>query len=407
MKKILLVAIIFISITHLGAQPLERVFPSEVGLDRDQLSYADKAIEKQIELGNIPGAVLAVVKDGKMAYVKSFGKTSYQKQASKMSEHTIFDIASCTKSVATAVAAMILIERGELSLRDNVDNYIKDFNKNKIFEEKHYRVYVKNLMTHTSGLPPYVTMETLKENYDTLNRAAVIDYAKTTGLRYIPGDGFKYSCINYIVLQQIIEQISGQSLRDFAKENIFAPLKMNHTDYLPLGNKTSKAWAKKKDIAPSEQPKKKPALVGIVHDPLAREINEGISGNAGVFSTAEDLAVFCAMILNNGKYHNTKILSPLAVRTMTSVPKNLSEFGRAPGWDVSSPFSSNMGDLFALESFGHTGTTGCSITLDKENNMAIILLTNATLCSEYEAKNIVNLRSRVANCVAASIEKLP
>jgi len=195
-------------------------------------------------------------------------------------------------------------------------------------------------------------------------------------------------------LQRIIETISGQNLRDFAKANIFDVLGMTHTDYQPSGETL-------KRVAPTEVQKDGSVLRGVVHDPLARVMNGGISGNAGVFSDANDLSILSVALLNNGEYKGHRILSPRGVKAMTTVPNSLRAFGRTPGWDNSSDYASNEGDLLSPDTYGHTGYTGTSIVIDPVNDLAIILLANRV--HPKDKGDMVRIRSLVANAVAASI----
>ncbi len=397
MRGVFTILALFIATAAATAQPLDIVEPESVGMSSTHLKYADIVIEKAIAEEYIPGAVLAVVKDGKMAYLKAYGSKSTTPNVEPMDVNTIFDIASCTKPISTALSAMILIERGQLSLRDNLDTYFPDINKNKSYNGRRCTIKVKNLLTHTTGFTSYVAPATLEAKYKKANKEAMIKYIKSEPLRYETGKDFKYSCLNYITLQYIIEQITGQSLREFANENIFDRLEMNETDYMPT------EWADPSRIAATEVYSRDSVSRGVVHDPLAYNVNNGVSGNAGVFSTASDLAIVAAMILGDGTYNGKTILSPLTVDAMCRIPSDLSSLGRSLGWDVSSAYSSNIGDIFGASSFGHTGFTGCSMTLDREHDIAVILLTNGIHSSKYQSKEMISLRSRVANCVAASV----
>ena len=178
-------------------------------------------------------------------------------------------------------------------------------------------------------------------------------------------------------------------LDQFSEENIFKPLNMNNTVYKP---EVSCAVTEIIDDEP---------LDGIVHDPLARIMMNCVSGNAGLFSTADDMSVYAQMMLNLGEYNGMRILSPLAVRTMTTVPEKVRFAGRALGWDVDSPYSSNGGDLFPYGSYGHTGYTGTSMWIDPMTETVVILLTNRV--HPNDSASVVRLRSLVANVVAASI----
>ncbi|MGV8962627.1 MAG: serine hydrolase [Candidatus Saccharimonadaceae bacterium] len=396
MKSIILFLATLFFALHINAQHLQRVSPEQVGMNSQKLLQADHVIELAIVNKEIPGAVLAVVKDGKMAYLKSYGNKQIYPSSISMDVNTVFDLASLTKPVATAISAMILVERGQLRLLDKVNIFIPNFNG---WTDKNGKkdIRIIDLMTHTSGLPSYAPVAQL-QNKQVENRSdQLIEYIATVKRDFEPQTDFQYSCLNYITLQRIIEIITKQSLRTFAKQNIFDILGMSHTDYLPIGETLTLT-------APTERLKDGSVLKGVVHDPLARIMNLGISGNAGLFSDANDLAILVAALQNNGEYNGKRILSPLGVKTMRTVPRNTNTIGRTPGWDVFSPYSSNNGDLFGPNTYGHTGYTGTSITIDPDANTAVILLTNRA--HPNDSGDVVRLRSLVANVVAASIENI-
>ncbi|MFI3317811.1 MAG: serine hydrolase [Rikenellaceae bacterium] len=405
MKRILLLFTIISFAINLSAQPLKMVRPESVGLSKNHLKYADKTIERAIAEGYIPGAVLAIVKDGSMPYLKAYGNRTLLPTATPMREDTIFDMASCTKSIVTSISLMRLLERGELSLNDNLDLYIPDFNKDRSFGGKPCSVKIINLLTHTSGLVPYVPAELLEQRLGWADKERLIEYVKSASQRFECGAEFQYGCVNFIILQYIIEQITGVSLQEYASENIFKPLGMHRTGYLPLGGKSGEdAWAKASEIAPSETMADGVSLCGVVHDPMARLICGGVSGNAGLFSSASDLALLSAALLGDGSYRSNRILRELTLKTMISPPKQLEISSRALGWDVSSCFSSNMGDMISGEIFGHSGFTGTSITIDKEKKIAIILLTNAIHAPGYDPGRVSQLRAAVANVVFSAMD---
>lgn len=408
MKQIFLVVALFLVSSSLNAQYLELVEPEEVGLSSERLYYTDMAIEKAITESKIPGAVLAIVKGGAMPYLKAYGNKRLFPDVEKMTVNTVFDIASCSK-IITAISAMILIEQGKLSLRDDLEWHIHDFNKGQFYNGKRCVIRVQNLLTHSSGLPPYLSITTLKKKYDTLNRENLIDYIANSRRKFVPNSDFKYSCLNFIVLQHIIEKVSEQSLRDFAKMHIFDVLGMEDTDYIlldnyvHLGSSESETRVNLDMVAPTAYCGEDSVLCGSVHDPLANILNGGVSGNAGVFSTAQDLGVLLLTLLNGGEYNDQRILSPLGMVAMSRIPDVVKENGRALGWDANSAYSSNQGDLLSASTLGHTGYTGTSIVIDAENDLAIILLTNSVHIKDYESKDIIRLRTLVANSVAASI----
>ena len=395
MKSILLFFTTLLFALQINAQHLELVSPEQVGISSKQILHADKIIERAIQQKEIPGAVLAVVKDGKMAYLKAYGNKQIFPSTLSMDVNTVFDLASVTKPVATAISAMILVERGQLRLLDKVNLYIPNFKEWTDGRNKK-DIRIIDLMTHTSGLPSYAPVAQLEKEKVSSRPNQMIEYIATVKRDFEPQTDFQYSCLNYITLQRIIETISKQSLRTFAKENIFDVLGMVHTDYIPFGETLERT-------APTERMKDNSVLKGIVHDPLARIMNLGISGNAGLFSDANDLAILVAALQNDGEYNGKRILSPMGVRTMRTVPRSTETIGRTPGWDVFTPYASNNGDLFGPNTYGHTGYTGTSITIDPDANTAVILLTNRA--HPNDGGEVVRLRSLVANVVAASIIK--
>lgn len=423
------------------AQPLQRVAPEQVGMDSHKLMYADEAIETAIADKEIPGAVLAVVRNGKMAYLKAYGNRRVYPAVEPMTVNTIFDMASCSKSMSTAVCTMILAERGKIRLSDPVSRYIPGFKDWTSEDGKTSKtIRIADLLTHSSGLPPYAPVAELEKKYGSPNPAGLMEYIAGCRRDFKPQTDFQYSCLNFITLQHIIETVSGQSLRDFARENIFDVLGMNHTDYLPCHRDKNGRWinivdeetrgqgkertkgqgdkptsaansqfsilhSQLQEVAPTEKQPDGQVLCGQVHDPLARVMNGGISGNAGVFSCADDIALLCAALQNGGEWNGRRILSPLGVKAMRSVPRATADLGRTLGWDCFTAYASNNGDLFGPHTYSHTGYTGTSIVIDPDNDTSVILLINAV--HPEDGHSVVRLRSLVSNAVAASLYPAP
>lgn len=432
MKPLYFFLFLFLGLQAATAQPLQRVAPEQVGMDSRKLMYADEAIEKAIAENGIPGAVLAVVRNGKMAYLKAYGNKRVYPNTEPMTTGTIFDMASCSKSMSTAICAMILAERGKIRMLDPVSLYIPNFKSWESEDGKDKKtIRIADLMTHTSGLPPYGPTAELEKQYGSPNPDGLMEYIATCKRDFKPQTDFQYSCLNFITLQHIIETVSGQSLRDFARQNIFDVLGMNHTDYLPCQRDKNGQWINTslphwlqsdaphsaanyqlsplnyqlKNVAPTEKQPNGQVLCGQVHDPLARIMNGGISGNAGVFSCAEDIAVLCAALQNGGEWNGHRILSPLGVKAMRTVPRATATLGRTLGWDNFTAYASNNGDFFGPNTYGHTGYTGTSIVIDPDNDTSVILLINAV--HPTDGHSVVRLRSLVANAVAASIFPTP
>ena len=226
-----------------NAQSLQRVAPEQVGMDSRHLLYADEAIETAIANKDIPGAVLAVVRNGKMAYLKAYGNKRVYPNTEPMTVNTIFDMASCSKPMSTAICTHILAERGKLRLLDPVSLYIPEF-KSWVSEDGKDKkiIRIADLLTHTSGLPPYAPTSELEKQYGSPSPDGMIEYIVNCRRDFKPQTDFQYSCLNYITLQRIIETVSGQSLRDFARENLFDVLGMAHTDYLPCKRDKNGKW---------------------------------------------------------------------------------------------------------------------------------------------------------------------
>lgn len=400
------------------AQSLQRVAPEQVGMDSRKLMYADEAIEEAIANKEIPGAVLAVVRNGKMAYLKAYGNKRIYPNTEPMTANTIFDMASCSKSMSTAICTMILAERGKIRLLDPVSRYIPGFKDWESEDGKDKKVIrITDLLTHSSGLPPYAPAAELEKKYGSPNPTGLMEYIAGCKRDFKPQTDFQYSCLNFITLQHIIEAVSGQFLRDFARENIFNVLGMNHTDYLPCQRDKNGQWVNTANsrlstldfqltrVAPTEKQPNGQVLCGQVHDPLARILNGGISGNAGVFSCAEDIAILCAALQNGGEWNGRRILSPQGVKTMRTVPRSTAALGRSLGWDVFTAYASNSGDFFSPNTYGHTGYTGTSIVIDPDNDTSVILLINAV--HPEDGHSVVRLRSLVANVVASSLYSSP
>lgn len=344
-----------------------------------RLAVVDSIIHEAIHDGQIPGAVALVWHNGQIVYRKAFGFRATEPRREAMTLDTIFDIASLTKVVVTTTAIMQLVESGKMRLNDTVAKYIPDFAQNGKQD-----ITVRDLLTHYSGLPGDLDLTHSWQGKDTALQMA---YAETPV--YPPGSSFVYSDINFIVLGAMVERISGTALNEYATRNIFAPLKMAHTTYLP-----PRTWLPK--IAPTQYDEQNHMLRGVVHDPTARRMG-GVAGNAGVFSTAADLSKFADALLSG-----SSVLPSSVVEKMTSPqqPPNATAV-RGFGWDIDSPYSTNRGALLPVGSFGHTGFTGTSLWIDPTTRTYIILLTNAV--HPRGKGTAVALRSKVATAVAAAL----
>jgi len=383
-----LVTLFIASATYAAAQsPLPMADPAAVGMAPERLARVDGVVSEAIQRGEEPGAVVVIGRRGQLVYRKAFGQRATLPVAEPMTEDTIFDAASLTKVIATATAVMILVEEGRLSFTDTVTGYIPGFAEN----EKG-KITLLQLLTHYSGLRPDLDLNEPWVGYDT-----AISLACKEKPIALPGEKFIYSDINYFLLGDIVSRVSGQTLAQFTKERIFTPLGMKDTGFQPDLQLISR-------IAPSE-PRDRVMLRGTVHDPTAFRMG-GAAGHAGLFTTVDDLAIFAQMLLNQGTFNGTRILSPLAVLAMTTPqsPVGMNAF-RGIGFDIRTSFSSTRGDLFPVGSFGHTGFTGTSLWIDPWTETFVIVFTSRL---HPEGKgNASPIRKRVASVVAASILEIP
>ncbi|HEX3557831.1 MAG TPA: exo-beta-N-acetylmuramidase NamZ domain-containing protein [Pyrinomonadaceae bacterium] len=393
------------------AATLPAVPPAKVSMSAGRLAFIDSAVNEAIEKKETPGAVVLVARRGGVVWRKAYGARAVVPQREAMTADTIFDLASLTKIVATTTSLLILVERGKVRLSDPASLYIPELKG-----EGREKITVEQLLTHRSGFAPDFDLSEQWSGYEEMLKRLYRE-----PLRSAPGARFVYSDINFITLGEVVRRVSGQPLDEFARRNIYEPLGMRDTGFRRIGANNSTS-PRKDDaatlarIAPTENVRGmrsylggtgeqgtggERVLRGEVHDPTANRMG-GVAGHAGLFSTADDLAIFCQMILNGGEYGGVRILSPLAVAEMTR-PRQVSEDGgaRGLGWDISTSFSSNRGDLFPVGSFGHTGFTGTSIWIDPASETFVVFLSNRV---HPDGKGDVgSLRARVANIAAAAV----
>jgi uncharacterized protein YbbC (DUF1343 family)/CubicO group peptidase (beta-lactamase class C family) len=359
-----------------------RVLAAADTLDRATLARMDAEITHAVALGRLPGGVLWVEHAGEH-YCKAFGERALKPVAEPMTKDTLFDAASLTKVLATTPAIMILYERGQLKIDEPAQTYLPEFAANG-----KENITLRHLLTHTSGLraglggPPSLT------NYSEAIRLACAEKPATS-----PGTAFRYSDINFIVLGEIVRRVSGTNLDAFASREIFAPLQMEDTGYLPPASKRSR-------VAPTENVGGQ-ILRGTVHDPTARRMG-GVAGHAGVFSTAADLARFARMMLQGGELDGVRILKAATVKLMTCVQSpDTVPSRRGLGWDIDSGYSGPRGEAFPLGSYGHTGFTGTSLWIDPFSGTFVIFLSNSV--HPTGKGNVLPLRKTLGTLAACAI----
>ncbi len=355
--------------------------PADVGMDAEKLGEIDAAVAEAIKDGKTPGAVVVVVRSGKVVFRKAYGRRAVAPKDEAMTVDTIFDLASLTKPIATATAVIQLARKGKLHLDDPVSKHLPAFAGEK------GSITLAQLLLHTSGLPAGNPVT----DYAGGQKAALEKIAALK--RKPPDERFLYSDLGYILLGAVVEKAGGVGLDAFTAKHILTPLGMADTSFGPLKDKARLART-----APTEKIDGV-YLRGIVHDPRARKLG-GVAGHAGLFGTADDLALFAQMLLDAGRVGDKRFLAAADVDLLTKARK-VPGGERSYGWDVRTAYSSNRGDLFA--GFGHTGFTGTSLWIDPPTKTTVIVLTNRV---HPDGKgNVIRSRSRIATIVAGAITK--
>ena len=368
-----------IALVSLAALPLQA---RQSPFRPEKLEEMDEAIRQAIADKKCPGGVLWLEHNGAV-YHKAYGNRALVPKVERMTENTMFDAASLTKVIACTPAIMLLVERGQVDLDATVQTYIPEFKG-----DGKEAITVRQLLTHTSGLRPDIETTT-----DWHGQRAAIQKACEEKLQTRPGTALRYSDINLFVAGEIVQRVSKMPLEEFVKRNIYRPLRMKDTGYLPAKSKLYR-------IAPTEVVNGNPWR-GIVHDPTARHMG-GVAGHAGLFITASDLARYARMLLNEGSLNGVRIFRPETIRLMTSVqtPPSIRD-RRGIGWDIDSSYSGPRGKLFPPGSYGHTGWTGTSIWIDPFSKSFVIFLSNRNHPSE--SGNVGGLRAKLGTLAAEAI----
>jgi uncharacterized protein YbbC (DUF1343 family) len=363
-------------------RPLPEIAPTAAGMDSERLQIIDDVVQEGLSQSKMPGCVVIVGRKEGIVLRRAWGFRQTQPERVPMTVDTVFDLASLTKPIATATSVMILSERGLLDINQKVAHYWPEFGQNG-----KQSITVRQLLTHTGGL--------IADN-------AIGDYSgspaeslqKIAELRPTaePGTEFIYSDVGFIVLGHLVELISGKNVNEFARAAIYEPLGMQETSYLPGESLRLRA-------AVTEQREDR-WMRGEVHDPRAWRLG-GIAGHAGLFSTADDLSRYAAMMLGRGQLEETRVLNNSTWQLMTTavdVPRGR----RTLGWDARTGYSSNRGDLMSTAAFGHGGFTGTGIWIDPVRNLFVIFLSNRV---HPDGKGLVNpLIGRIGTIAAAALQ---
>jgi len=347
-----------------------------VPFSKDVLAEIDRAILGAIDHKQIPGCVIWLEHQGEV-YKKAYGSRALLPAPEAMTEDTRFDAASLTKVIATTSAIMKLEEGGKLAFDKPVSDYLPAF-----AGSGKENVTVRQLLTHTSALRPGMAVP------PGTTSTGVLELIGREKLQSTPGSQVRYSDINFILLGLLVEKVSGESLATFCQREIFGPLGMNQTGFLPQEPGIT---------APTTIQPDGSVLRGVVHDPTSRAMG-GVAGHAGLFLTAGDLAKFARMMLGEGELEGVRVLSRETVRRMVSVQTPPGLLRRGFGWEID---SSLRGERFPIGGYGHTGWTGTSLWIDPASESFLIILANRN--HPTEDGRISVLRREVATLAARAI----
>ena len=365
---------------------LVTALPDAVGMSDALEHRLDSIVTAAIADRASPGVAIAVARHGRLVLERGWGKQDWAPNAPVATDSSIYDMASLTKVVATTTAAMLMEEDGKLDIERTVVSYLPEFN-----DPEKAPITVRMLLLHTSGMKQFQFLYR-----EIKGREQYLQRINAKPLIHKPGEMFDYTDWNMIVLQQVVERISGKTLDALLAERVYGPLGMRDTQFNP-------PESLKPRIAPTEvQAFRGGQVWGVVHDENAWAMG-GVSGHAGLFSSARDLAVFEQMLLNGGSYNGVRVLRPETVSRWTA--RQRKDAARGLGWENPSPRSS-AGQYFSPRSFGHTGFTGTSIWADPEKGLFVVLLTNR-VDPTRDNPRVGPLRRAVADAVQSAILDAP
>ncbi len=358
--------------------------PESVGMASERLEIVDRLVLEGIRAGGYPGASVVIGRQGAAVWRKGFGTLGWGLESRAVTaDSTIYDLASLTKVVATTTAAMILYDEGRLPLDSKVADYLPGF----VGKWKN-EVTIRHLLTHRSGLPAGRELWRVARTPEQ-NKRAVIE----TNLRFRPGRSYIYSDLGADVLGWVVESIAGQPLDVFVRQRVFEPLGMTDTYFLPPDSVRDR-------VAPTDRSARRGSVPWVqVHDENAYVLG-GVAGHAGLFGTADDLAVFAQMMLNGGSYGDTRIVSEETVRLFTARAAG----SRALGWEMAEG-RHGAGEYLSPTAYGHIGFTGTSLWIDPQRNMFVILLTNRVHAARVKrpATVISDIRADLSDAAALAV----
>ncbi len=359
-----------------------------VNFSRNRRQELEDLVEGAIRSKLFPGMELLVARGEDVLLHEAWGQLEVGPEAAPMATGTVFDIASITKPVATALCLLVLLEQGRVGLEDRVGEYFPEF-----AAPDKQGITLRHLLTHTSGLPAWADFYSTAKS-----RAESLHAVLHSPLQHPSGTVMLYSDLGFLILGELIRQVTGQTLAEFFLRAVSHPLRMTRTAFNPLEQKLPGPYA------PTQYcPWRKVLLRGVVHDENSYAFG-GEGGNAGLFSTAADLLRFARMILGQGELEGVRLLSPRTVARMIANqnPRRLPP--RGLGWDIKGEGFGYMscGELMRAGAIGHTGFTGTSLWMEPDTGHVVVALTNRVhMAREKNQPEMMRFRPRLHNIVAA------
>ena len=376
-------ALLIVSASLVAADTsLPLAMPEEVSMRSGKLAEIDEVVEEALGKAQMPGCVVLIARRGKIVLLKAYGRRSLQPVESPMTCDTVFDLASLTKPIATATSAMLLVELRQIALDEPVAKYLPEFG-----QAGKQSITIRQLLTHQGGL---IADNPLEDFAEGPSEALARIFAAPPTCE--PATRFIYSDVGFMVLGELVRRVSGEDLQQFSSRRLFGPLAMKQTGYLP-------AEALRTRAAPTER-RDGHWMLGEVHDPRAYALG-GVAGHAGLFSTAEDLAIYAQMILGKGQHAGVRVLAPETVDLMLSANSVPGGGLRGLGWDIQTGYSINRGEGFSELAVGHGGFTGTVMWIDPASELVVVFLSNRV---HPDGKGNVNrLAGRIGTIAAAAM----
>ena len=386
-------ALCCLAIAEASETRLPHASPEAAGLNAAKLAEIDGVVAEALSKKQMPGCVVLIARQGQIVWLRAYGNRRVAgaetnadgaPASEPMTTDTVFDLASLTKPVATATSIMLLAEQGKLDVDDPVAKHWPEFG-----QAGKDSITIRQLLTHQGGLIPDNDITDYADG-----PARAFERIAAAAPQHPPRAAFRYSDVGFIVLGEVVHRVSGNDLREFTAQHVFEPLGMRETGYLPSEALRARA-------APTQE-RDGHWMQGEVHDPRAYALG-GVAGHAGLFSTAEDLAIYAQMILGHGEHAGVRVLQPATVAAMLT-PCEVPGGGlRALGWDVRTGYSSNRGEGFSDAAVGHGGFTGTALWIDPGLDLCVVFLSNRV---HPDVKGNVNhLAGRIGTIAAAAIEK--